>query len=307
MEVQVAKYHGLIGRIAVKVEFLVANYPEQLGEDRVYRLKELISSLKQLKNIQNLNKLKMVGEAALEKIGQLEIELIEKGYIKEKKEALKDTNALLKDVGSSKRVILPEDDFVVQAKAFWQGFRENYLSPVVKVAAVKGSATEISSNEFLYFKNVRELKAYEAKRAEISKEILRGFFSLKGEKKDRLILKRKLIEQNIELLSSRIKNRSVSYVKIKRGVTQYSSSFFYLNRSFGDFFTYSVFAYAIVYSISYPIAKFVTETPFPHRFAFALATLSFTAFCMKQVKTWTSFSAYALVAFVFASALGVNF
>ncbi len=41
-------------------------------------------------------------------------------------------------------------------------------------------------------------------------------FSLKGEKRERLVLKRKMIEQNIELLTNRIKNRSVSYVKIKR-------------------------------------------------------------------------------------------
>lgn len=209
------KYHALIEKIVIKVEYLVANFQEQLGEDRIFRLKELITALKQLKNIQNLDKLKLVGEAALERVGQLEIELIEKGFIKEKKEALKDTNVLLKGIGSSKRMVLPEDDFVVQAKIFWKGFRDDYLSKaVVKPGAA--AAGEISTNEFLYFKNVRELKAYESKRAEINRELLRGMFSLKGEKRERLVLKRKMIEQNIELLSNRIKNRSVSYVKIKR-------------------------------------------------------------------------------------------
>lgn len=215
MERQVMKYHALIEKIVIKVEYLVANFSEQLGEDRIFRLKELITALKQLKNIQNLDKLKIVGEAALERVGQLEIELIEKGFIKEKKEALKDTNVLLKGIGSSKRMVLPEDDFVVQAKIFWKGFRDDYLS---KAAVKPGAAApgEVSTNEFLYFKNVRELKAYESKRAEINRELLRGMFSLKGEKRERLVLKRKMIEQNIELLSNRIKNRSVSYVKIKR-------------------------------------------------------------------------------------------
>lgn len=128
MERQVMKYHALIEKIVVKVEYLVTHFSEQLGEDRVFRLKELITALKQLKNIQNLDKLRIVGEAALEKVGQLEVELIEKGFIKEKKEALKDTNVLLKGLGSSKRVILPEDDFVVQVKNLWKSFRENYLS-----------------------------------------------------------------------------------------------------------------------------------------------------------------------------------
>lgn len=208
------KYHALIEKIGIKVEYLVTNFSEQLGEDRVFRLKELITALRQLKNIQNLDKLKIVGEAALERVGLLEIELIEKGFIKEKKEALKDTNVLLKSMGSSKRMVLPEDDFVVQMKMFWKGFRDEYLS---KAVAKPGSATgETSTSEFLYFKNVRELKAYETKRSEINHELLRGMFSLKGEKRNRLVLKRKMIEQNIELLSNRIKNRSVSYVKIKR-------------------------------------------------------------------------------------------
>lgn len=104
----------------------------------MFRLKELITALKQLKNIQNLDKLKIVGEAALEKVGQLEVEFIEKGFIREKKETLKDTNALLKGMGSSKRVILPEDDFIVQVKVLWKGFHENYLSKVANKSSSTG-------------------------------------------------------------------------------------------------------------------------------------------------------------------------
>lgn len=78
MERQVMKYHALIEKIVVKVEYLATHFSEQLGEDRVFRLKELVTALKQLKNIQNLDKLRIVGEAALERVGQLEVELIEK-------------------------------------------------------------------------------------------------------------------------------------------------------------------------------------------------------------------------------------
>lgn len=71
-----------------KIEFLLARHSAQLGEDRTFRLKELATQLRQLKNITNPDKLKIVGEAALDRIGQLEIELIEKGFITEKGEAL---------------------------------------------------------------------------------------------------------------------------------------------------------------------------------------------------------------------------
>lgn len=69
-------------------------------------------------------------------------------------------------------MILPEDDFVVQVKNFWKSFRENYLAKNQNSGTASGSG-EISTNEFLYFKNVRELKAYESKRSEINKELLR--------------------------------------------------------------------------------------------------------------------------------------
>ncbi len=140
-------------------------------------------------------------------------------------------------------------------KALWKAFHENYLSKGLKTSRSENSET--APNEFLYFKNVRELKAYEAKKTEINRELLRGFFKLKGEKKERLLLKRKLVDQNIELLSSRIKNRSVSYVKIKRGATKYSESLFFLCRSVGDFFAYSIFVYVILYSAYLPLSSFV--------------------------------------------------
>ncbi|MDQ1343818.1 MAG: hypothetical protein QG650_538, partial [Patescibacteria group bacterium] len=304
---QVEKYHALIERIVEKIEFLLVKFPTQIGEDRAFRLKELSTKLKQLKNTTNADRLKLIGEAALESIGKLEIELIEKGHIKDKKEVLGETNTLLRGMGSSKRAILPEDDFVVQMKGIWSSFRENYFAPAVQKKSEGSLKTDIGTNEFLYFKNVRELKAYEMKKSEINRELLQGIISLRGEKRNRLIMKKKLIDQNIELLSSRIKNRSVSYVKLKRGISQYSESFFYLCRSLGDFFTYSLLAYAIVYSVAYPVMEILSDSALAHQSVFLLATTSFVAFSLKQMRSWVSFSVFASTAATFVFALGVNF
>lgn len=112
-----------------------------------------------------------------------------------------------------------------------------------------------------------------------------------------------MIEQNIELLTNRIKNRSVSYVKIKRGATKYSESFFYLCRSFGDFFAYSIFTYAAFFAVASPVMKFTFDSVVQHRFVYGLAAISFVAFCLKQARSWPSFSVFATVGFVFVSAL----
>ena len=38
-----------------------------------------------------------------------------------------------------------------------------------------------------------------------------------------------------------------------------------------------------------------------------LAALSFSAFCAKQVRDWLSLSVFSAMAFMFVSAIGVNF
>ncbi len=175
---EVAKYHVLIERIGMKVEEMVAQYSTHLEEDRIFRLKELITTLRQLKNITNPEKLKIIGEAALEKIGQLEIELLEKNLVKEREGFLKETNALLKKLGSSKKVVLSEENFTQRIKFVGKKLLET-LSSKKETTQFSAKSTENASNEFLYFKNVRELRAYEEKRSEVQKELLRGIFSIR--------------------------------------------------------------------------------------------------------------------------------
>lgn len=233
---RVKKYQELILKISEKIDMLLLKYSDRLEEDRIAKLKELSKTIRLLKNITNPDKLKLIGEAVLEKIGELEIELIERNFADKKGELLKDTNGILRQFGSSKKVILPEEDFMRQVRIFWQGIVDTYFTKKVRTgpAAAKSEA----SSEFMYFKNVRELKIYEAKRDELKKEMFKGLFTLRGDKRERMRLKLKMIEQNVELLGNRINNRSGSYVKMKRGISATSNALFYLVRSFGDFLLY---------------------------------------------------------------------
>ena len=60
--------------------------------------------MRQAKQGTNIDKLKIIGEAALIKIGQLELEIQGDALEQKKNEFLKETNLLLKGVGSKKRV-----------------------------------------------------------------------------------------------------------------------------------------------------------------------------------------------------------
>jgi hypothetical protein len=64
---------------------------------------------------------------------------------------------------------------------------------------------------------LRELSLYKDRLKAINKEILRAFFKDK-EKKNRLVLKRRLLEQNVKIIESRISQKSFSYTKLAKGV-----------------------------------------------------------------------------------------
>ncbi len=304
---KVAKYHALLERVDSKIESLLLRYSDKLEEDRVIRLKDLSRAVKQLKNTTNPDKLKLIGENVLERIGQLEIELLERRISDKKEELLGETNVLLKELGSSKKVVLPEEDFVRQAKIFFQRIRESYFSKRSEESSGERK-TEGLSAEFLYYKNVRELQIYEAKRAELRRELLYGFFKLRGEKLERAKLKLRMVEQNIELLTNRIRNRSNSYVKIKRGISASSSALFYLIRSTGDFLLYGILAYALAYW-PYAAALSVSGSPFPtaHSSPDVLALLAVSAFFFRQVRSWGTAAVSIPTALFTAAFFSVNF
>ncbi len=116
-------------------------------------------------------------------------------------------------------------------------------------------------------------------------------------------MKLRLVNQNIELLKNRIKNRPNSYVRIKRGVSAYSSAFLYFSRSFGDFLLYSLLAYSVAYS-AYAL---MAPSPSPHWHVGFLATAAFVSLCLKQSRSWQSFSIAGILGASFVFFLNVNF
>jgi len=89
-------YYLLIDKVLVKIETLLDLYGATLVEDRRIKLQNLHQSIKQLKNTTNIDKLRLVANAALIKIGEVELELIRGTTDTKKQEFLKETNELLR-------------------------------------------------------------------------------------------------------------------------------------------------------------------------------------------------------------------
>lgn len=234
-------YYNLIDKILLKIDYLLDNFNNNLNEEKKVKLKDLYSVLKQVKNITNITKLKIIWEKALLKIWELQVELIEKNILEWKKEILTETNNLLKWFWSTKKIILQEDDINLKVKNFLQDIKNT----IKDIFNSENKIEKIDKNSWKYFDILRELKIYNSKLKNINKEIFKSVFD--KEKTTRLKLKKKLIEQNISLITSRIKNKKISYVKTIKGIEYYYKVFIYLIQKTGDLLVYSLLIYSTVF------------------------------------------------------------
>lgn len=93
---EIQKYYLLIDRILQKIEIIINTYGQFIESERKMKLQNFSTILKQLKNTTNIDKLRIISENTLIKIGELELELIQSNKITEKQEFLNETNDLLK-------------------------------------------------------------------------------------------------------------------------------------------------------------------------------------------------------------------
>ena len=231
---EVRKYQLIISTVYLKLEKLIDTYSSLLSEERVIKIKELLPVLRQMRQATNIDKLRIVGEAALIRIGELEMEILSENKNIEKWSFFKETNSLLKELWSSKRV---GNDFTAVKKKILQFFHDFKGEELVEKEWDK-IEKKIDTSSFVYYKNLRELSLYKERLKEVNRAILKSLFS-DSKKRMRLVLKKKLIKQNISIIESRITKKRFSYTKIIKGVMYYEEVFTYLVRSISDIILYS--------------------------------------------------------------------
>lgn len=231
-------YYSLIDKVLEKISFILNNFSLNIDENKKLKLEQLLVALRQVKNITNVSKLKIIWETALIKIWELQSELISSNILEWKKELLNETNKLLKSFGSSRQIILPEDDIKLKFQNLLNEFIINF-----KDFFKWNKKNTIDKNSWKYYDILRELNIYKNKKKEINIQILKNYFN-KTEKL-RLQLKLKLVNQNIALIENRIKNKKISYSKTIKWFWYYYDILFYLFQKISDFIIYIVFIYSI--------------------------------------------------------------
>lgn len=234
-------YYLLIDKVLDKINFIINNFGENISTERKIKLNDLYNLLKQVKNITNISKLKIIWETALLKIGEFQMELISQNIMEWKKEILSDTNKLLKWFWSSKQIVLPEDDIKLKIINLYN----ESLVNIKNLSIFSLKKEKIDRSSWKYFNILRELETYKLKLKEINFEILKNFFN--KDKKLRLVLKKKFILQNINLITNRIKNKKISYTKTIKWFYFYKDIIVYLIQKLWDLIVYSLFIYTLFF------------------------------------------------------------
>jgi len=299
---ELEKYYWLIDKIIEKIEIILVTYKEKINIELHEKLEKIIISLKQVKNITNIDKLKLVWEMSLLKIWEVEFSFVEQGIIDEKKKFLKETNRLLKDFWSQKQIKTSEDT-IIKIKEFFKSFIEDYFPQNTKKIVVN-QEPQLSYN---YYKNLRSLNIYKQKLRQINYQIFKYIISFDENKKTRLRVKKKLIIQNITLLENRIKNKKFSYTKIIKGY-EYSKQFFlFLIEGLGNIMITAIFLYSIVFLfIRFKTQFFNQELVFNTTSIYIIVLLAFFAFLSKITKNLITLSIMGILYIIFFIFIQIN-
>lgn len=207
---EIQKYYILIDKILQKIENILTIYGQYIEQERKRKLQDFLITLKQLKNTTNIDKLRIISESALIKIGEIELELIQSDKITEKQEFLKETNELLKKFGSVIKIRNPETDIYLKIQRIIKDISLNFFVKKKILTEEK----KIDTQSFVFYKNLRELNLYKEKLRAVQKNLFIATIFFQKEKIIRLSIRKKLILQNIQLIEKRIKNTQFSYMSI---------------------------------------------------------------------------------------------
>ena len=292
LERELVKYLSLIDIVIQKIDTITTKHSEHIVSDKRERLNQVRTSLLQIKGTTNLSKLKIVAETALKKIGELEVELIEKNVLEEKATYINETNRLLKQFWSGDKIAMPgQTDSYKKIEWIVSDVVNSFFSKEeeIKIEDKKKDPNAIDTNSFVFYKNLRELNLYKIKLKEVNREIIFARVQFQTEKTNRLILKRRLIEQNIRLLENRIKHIRFSYTKLMKGFNYYVEAFFELVSFLSDAILYSIFVFSAIFIVVITLIQFeITSIPFNFNVIFFITLISGLAFVSRFMKWYIS-------------------
>jgi len=256
MKKELEQNYKLIDFVLDKVKNLIDNKEiTNLDIEQKEKLKTIYNSIVKIKKTTNVNKLKEIWEIALLKVWLLELHELEKNKSKDMKWMLKWTNKLLKQIWSSKQFTEESNDY---KKILWGKFQW-FLDKIFK----KENTTEkkvVDKWSHEYIRTELYIRKYKEKKKENDIDLIKNIWKIitNTEFRDDILLRRKVIKQNLLLYTVKQKGINYSYTTIKKWylwLLEKIESLIQLIRQyiFGIIFFYSIFI--LIYINFFPLIQ----------------------------------------------------
>lgn len=213
MKKELEQTYKLIDFVLEKVKNLIENKEiSDLDSEQKEKLKTVYNSVIKIKKTTNVNKLKEIWELALLKVGLLEVRELDLHKSKKMKGLLKDTNKLLKKIGSTKQFIEKDSDYkkIIEEKfiKFLDKFKKNW----------KSNKNKVDKSTHEYIRTELLIRKYQEKEKQNTINIIKNIikFITKIDYRDDILLRRKVIKQNLLLYKVKQKWVNYSYSTIKK-------------------------------------------------------------------------------------------
>ena len=235
----------LIVHVLKKLESMILwNSAVKLTQEQKIKFEAIYNSIIKLKKSTNISKLKEIWEVALQKIWKIELSQLEYTKDEQNRELLKETNKLLKELGSKDRFIEKDRDLWYQFKQFIDYLKTFFEK---KEEENKENVEVIDKESHTYNRTKVILSKYEEKLVENNIFILKNLFKILSDSdlRELTFLKRSILKQNIFLLKSRLKWKVVSYVLISKWIF----GFFWFFTQTLEFLRKNLFYIMFIYSL----------------------------------------------------------
>lgn len=264
MQKQLNSTYILIDKVIKKFEKLFNERKKYEIDDTTFaKLQEVYEKLIHIKWSTNIVKLREIWELALTKIAQIELGSLEKSKNKNTRELLKSTNSLLKEIGSHKQFIEKDRDFKrMISEAVTQFFSGISFKEIKKVYNVKKKTKKLLDKEsYNFLKTVLLLEKYKEKLKNNSGEIKDHFILFlnpfsRSETKEKILLKRKVIKQNISILKAKKTGAISSYTGIKKWYHKLIDDFFALLEFLAKISFLCIIIFVIFFVLSITLHEF---------------------------------------------------
>lgn len=220
---QLESTHILIDAVVSKFHTLFRERESFHIEDETYnKLQDIYTKLITIKATTNLPKLREVWELALIKLAEVELKGLQYEKKQQAQEYLKETNKLLKKIGSREQFRDPESDMILYlTQTFYETVDKLKLSSIKEIFK-KEEKKVVDTDTYDYLKLILQLEKYEKKLKDLNIYIFKNFLVFynpffTSDDKIKTLLKKKVIEQNISILKAKKSWRMSSYTSIKKG------------------------------------------------------------------------------------------